>query len=285
MKYKDLFKNKSSENNDIVGNLSILTETDRDYYSIDIVNYIAKDLNKKLIVDGIHSNENELTIKTHDLGKNEYLIIVNKPRLRAEGAFYKYYYDIDVTLNKQDNEYIDYNFNLDKRIVDNKEKQRLLTLFASKKRIINGNVTIITKCYPSYSDNKIDYVVVKDSLKLEVNTRNTKWRIEALLQKLSNFDLIEIYNLIKDLDKNLVVDLSIRITNEELKSVEELSIYNGNITNYRKKYYDNDILVSIDYRDGKLVKNTELIVDDIDNQKITDFDVNESIVKVKRLSK
>ena len=91
--------------------------------------------------------------------------------------------------------------------------------------------------------------------------------------------------MIKDLDNNLVVDLSIRITNEELKSVEELSIYNGNITNYRKKYYDNDILVSIDYRDGKLVKNTELIVDDIDNQKITDFDVNESIVKVKRLSK
>lgn len=285
MKYKDLFKNKSSENNDIVGNLSILTETDRDYYSIDIVNYIAKDLNKKLIVDGIHSNENELTIKTHDLSKNEYLIIVNKPCLRAEGSFYKYYYDIDVTLNKQDNEYIDYNFNLDKRIVENKEKERLLTLFASKKRIINGNVTIITKGYPSYSDNKIDYVVVKDSLKLEVNTRNTKWRIEALLQKLSNFDLIEIYNLIKDLDNNLVVDLSIRITNEELKSVEELSIYNGNITNYRKKYYDNDILVSIDYRDGKLVKNTELIVDDIDNQKITDFDVNESIVKVKRLSK
>lgn len=280
MKYKNLFKIKSFENNNVVSNLSILNATDKYYYSKDIVNYIAKDLNKKIIVDTINSNEENLAIKIHDLSNNEYVIIINKPNLKDLGTSYKYY-EIDVIVDKQDNEYIDYTFDL----IENNKKERILTLFTTKKRIVNGNVTIIMNGCFNQNINKINYIIIKDSLKLEVSTRNTKLRIEDILQKLTNFDLIEIYNLIKDFDENLVFDLSIIVTNEELKSVEELGICNGNITNYNKKYYDNNLLISVNYRNGQIVKKTELIIDDIDNQKITDFDVNESIVKIKRLSK
>lgn len=279
MKFDILKKTKKEKQNHSYDNI------DKKYCANYIIPKIEKDLGYKLVIDTtniIESNGNVIMTAHNSFRTDDKCtIVISLPILQEETKFQTWfmdYYNVNVTVDKDNDDYLDYQF-----VIGNSRYEREMNYYIIssnlKERIINRDVTIL-----KYNNNT-DYIVIKDGFKLEIQTQNTNWRIEAVLQNLTDFDLIEIYKIIKNIDEKLVVNLDIKITNDELKSREELKICNGKITNYNKNYYDNDTLVSVNYQDDKLVKKTELIVDDIDNQKISDFDINDSIVKVKRLSK
>jgi len=261
---------------------------DNKYNCNTIISIIKKDLHlRDLSVCSASFDENEKSIvfnaKTgHGDDEKHYSITINEPVLDRTNALEGEVLSTKVIVDKGNNSYIDYEFESCKHgFVDENPYGKIIRHYSSI-RYVNGDVSVILGAifvdYPF-----IKYEVVKGNKKALITKTNPNWRLDAIFQKLENLDIHEIYNTIKDVSSSLVLNLSINITDSVLGTSEELSINDGKITKYNKQYTENGVLTSLSYEDGKLVKKTELIEDNLDKLKSNDEDIKEAVVKIKTL--
>jgi len=256
----------------------------------DVIELIKKDLGFKNIDNILFfcENEEKVVLLLRVLDKNQenfikingkdnlvdYKITITEPSyLNEDDSLLLYRREcIKVKVEKNNNHY--YNYIID--VFNRNDNYCMNGNYKVNTQYINGDVMVFV------NDNSIEYVIKKDNKLLEINVKNTSWRLDAILQKLEKLDLIELYNNIKSVDNSLVMDIAIKIKEDNV-SWEELLIKNGILKHYNKKYFDGNILVSLDYKDGNLVKKTELVIDDINNSEIIDKDIENTIKKVKIL--
>lgn len=99
----------------------------------------------------------------------------------------------------------------------------------------------------------ITYIVIKDNKTLYITLPSVNNQIINTLLEIQNIDLKEIYNLLKDIDNNLVLNLSIKVVDELSKFKECISINDGSVNYYNKEYLENDTLVILEYKDNEVI--------------------------------
>ena len=263
--------------------VSVFEGIDKKYNCEGIIEYIKRDLklNNLLIESVFFDEEKNVVVKGVDLDDDKsYIITINEP-VRASNMrefLGTQFYNTTVTIDNGNNHYIDYVFFSDRRMYVDKECYTLSSFRCRSVRYVNGDVSVIIE------EPHIKYIVIKGDKKAVITTDNTNWRLDAVLQKLENLDIHEIYKTIKEVDNSLVLNLDINTTNDVLKTKEELSINNGTVTKYNKQYTENGVLVSLVYENGKFIKKTEIIEENIDELKSNDQDIEEIVVKIKTLN-
>ena len=215
-------------------------------------------------------------------GSNEkkYTITINEPVLKTDGIHAEEYESI-ITVSVNDNCFIDYKFLSGKSSNDESDYGKIYHYY-SYERFVNGDVSVIIG--EVFNRKHIRYVINKDNKKAEISLGDVNFRLDAIFQKLENLDINEIYKIIKEVSSGLVLNLGISITDNVLETNEELSINDGKIIKYNKQYTENGVLTSLSYEEGKLVKKTELIEDNLDELKSSDVDIKDMVVKIKTLN-
>ena len=253
-----------------------------------IISIIDKDLNlRELSINGTASSEDEKRLvfnakSGHGDNEKHYIITINEPVLDRTNALEGEVLNTKVTIDKGDNSYIDYEFSSGTHGYDANGLYGKIYNYTSSVRYVNGDVSVILGAIFE-KHPFIKYEVVKGNKKALITKTNPNWRLDAVLQKLENLDIHEIYKTIKEVSSSLVLNIGINITDSVLGTSEELSINDGKITKYNKQYTENGVLTSLSYEDGKLVKKTELIEDNLDELKSNDQDIEEMVVKIKTL--
>ena len=261
---------------------------DNKYNCDTIISIIDKDLNLgELSINGTASSEDEKRLvfnakSGHGDNEKHYIITINEPVLDRTYALEGEILNTKVTIDKGDNSYIDYEFESCKYgFVDEKPYGKILRHYSSV-RYVNGDVSVILGAI--FANHPfIKYEVVKGNKKALITELNPNWRLDAIFQKLDDLDIREIYKTIKEVSSSLVLNLGIRITDDTLNTTEELLISDGKITKYNKQYTENGVLTLLSYEDGKLVKKTELIEDNLEELKSSDVDIKDMVVKIKTL--
>lgn len=278
----NFFSNKKKEQEKVFEFL------DNKYNCDVIISIIDKDLNlRELSIGDTSSAEDEKNIVFNaksGRGDNEkrYIITINEPVVDRKNALEGEVLSTKVTVDKGDNSYIDYEFESGSRGYDADGSYGKIYRHYSSVRYVNGDVIVILGAI--FANHPfIKYEVVKGNKKALITRTNPNWRLDAILQKLDDLDIYEIYKTIKEVSSSLVLNLGINITDDTLNKTEELLISDGTITKYNKQYTENSVLTSLVYEEGKLVKKTELIEDNIDELKSSDVDIKDMVVKIKTL--
>ena len=257
-------------------NVMKLIMEDMHWQFYDHVNIIQQDDSKVDIELDVCDKRQKIIVIGNNSNLTKYHVEINEPFLLEDYNEFAYnQYGIKVIVTKENGHYIDYVIKLAKHY-----KEGDYQFYVDHIEQIT-NVYNIKDITVSIHDRYINYRVCRNSKELMISTCNTNWRLDAILATLEDFDLISVYNVIKSLDKKLVCNLKVKITDNSINSCEELVIDNGKLTSYNKRLYDNETLVNLDYQNGKLVKETKLVAEDIDNFKNNDEEISKAIVKVK----
>jgi len=254
-----------------------------------IISIIDKDLNlRELSISNspLDAEQNRIVFNAKSgRGDDEkhYIITINEPVFDRSNAVEGSVFYTKVIVDRGDNCYIDYEFESCKYgFVDENPHGKILRHYSSV-RYVNGDVSVILgEIFGKHPF--IKYEVVKGNKKALITKTNPNWRLDAVFQKLENLDIHEIYKEIKEVSSSLVLNLGISITDNVLGTSEELSINDGKITKYNKHYTENGVLTSLSYEEGKLIKKTELVEDNLNELKSSDVDVKDMVVKIKTLN-
>lgn len=254
-----------------------------------IISIIDKDLNlRELSISNSPLDAEQKSIVFNaksGYGDDEkhYSITINEPVFDRWNAVEGSVFNTKVIVDKGDNSYIDYEFSSCKYGYNDENPCGKILRHYSSVRYVNGDVSVILGAI--FENHPfIKYEVVKGNKKALITETNPNWRLDAIFQKLDALDIHEIYKVIKEVNSGLVLNLGINITDSVLGTSEELLINDGKITKYNKQYTENGVLTSLSYEDGKLVKKTELIEDNLDELKSSDVDVKDMVVKIKTLN-
>lgn len=254
-----------------------------------IISIIDKDLNlRELSISNKSLDEETKSLvfnakSGHGDNEKHYIITINEPVFDRKNALEGEVLSTKVTVDKGDNSYVDYEFSSCKRGYNDENPYGKILRHYSNIRYVNGDVSVILGAIFA-NHTFIKYEVNKGNKKALITGLNPNWRLDAIFQKLDDLDIHEIYKTIKEVSNSLVLNLDINITDDVLETNEELSISDGVITKYNKQYNENGVATSLVYADGKLVKKTEFVEDNLDELKYNDQDIKEAVVKIKTLN-
>jgi len=94
--------------------------------------------------------------------------------------------------------------------------------------------------------------------------------------------LSNVYNLLKSLNEDFVLDITINLSNKKVNEFEEVVIQNGNLVLYEKKCIKDNKVINLIYRNGEVYANVSQTLNN-DKLVIDAIDVTEDIEKVKKL--
>ena len=269
---------------------NIFTVIDQKYNCEKIIEWIQSTLNLKIDIKSVvFDSEHRCVLIRYVQGDNNYyLITINEPALIDQRKEYGYIfangigaYEQNVTINRGSGSYIDYVFSGEMKR-ENDKYIYVLKHGIPSERYVNGDVTVISKRAYNIS-SPIIYKLEKDHKKVHITSYGTDWRIDSLLQNLHEIDLIDLYNRIKEINKQMVLNISIEIIDDQTDFKEKIIIENGVMVVYYKQYIENNVLITLEYSDGKLIKTTKLIEESLCNLQSNDEDIEKAAVRIKTL--
>jgi len=130
--------------------------------------------------------------------------------------------------------------------------------------------------------NKIRYTITKDNIRCSFLLDDPTKSIMLPFSQIENLSLSNVYNLLKSLNEDFVLDITINLSNKKVNEFEEVVIQNGNLVLYEKKCIKDNKVINLIYRNGEVYANVSQTLNN-DKLVIDAIDVTEDIEKVKKL--
>ena len=185
-----------------------------------------------------NNNNSKIQVQSIDYDK-KFIIEINKLRDRIELINE---YDI-IIANEQKTYYVRYHYQYN---------WHGYSVQKIDENYLKDDVLVRRKSF-NIKDGYINYIVFKDNKTLYLTLPSVNNQIINLLLEIENIDLKEIYNILKNVDDNLILNLSMKVIDELSKFKECISIHNGDIDYYNKEYMENDTLVNLEYKDNEFI--------------------------------
>lgn len=114
---------------------------------------------------------------------------------------------------------------------------------------------------------------------------NDNGQLTNIIKEIKELDLVNIYKMLKEKDANFVKNIQIKVVNIDEDREESITIANGELINYERKYInDKQLGIIITYKDDTVSFSATGKINN-ENLKINQQDVVNEVENIKRLVK